>query len=162
MTRSWVEETCPPGWAIRQIGESDSHQVSGPHDVTIWVTREAGCRAAWERWALQVLGGRVKWVDGKQSTRAVLCTDAGNLILDEESDHSCWWVYGHTDGAWASRRAPRCTDPVEALARLADAGRARPGGGEVSRPPRKIKAAMKAAPYASAPSRTSRPAYKAL
>ena len=130
MARSWVETTCPPGWSVRveaphmwcayQRDWLRGNAANRDGDV-VWCDDEASARRlAWERWALEVLGGRIVWEYGTCCIRYVTA-----LYDDRRDDSDAAWVtiapgdtgYTVTD----PERDPEivCSDPVEALARLA-------------------------------------------
>jgi len=116
---SWVKTTCPPGWCVTQVSGTAHWSVyccepNGPDRfVGQAVTHKAARRLAWERWALDVLGDRVEWVNHCPSARAVIVASAGEAYFDEGADAPRWWVYMlGGDGVMVR-------DHVEALARLA-------------------------------------------
>jgi hypothetical protein len=126
---SWVKTTCPPGWhAAPGLGdrwvayrvaaledECDGRGFAYPRDGDgriVWPrSKAAACRQAWERWALDVLGGRLRWVTEEETgfqflevsgVGAAWPSDAGPALCDD-----------------AAGVLKSVSDPVEALARLA-------------------------------------------
>jgi len=121
---SWVETTCPPGWAVEYDGAWYAYQLhpeagaaTGHGGVIAWrYSQAAANRLAWERWALEMLGGRVVWGhDG--DGRPMLWwdrMDVGLMTVEWGERHG---YVGHNDCNYYEDT--HCHDPVEALARFA-------------------------------------------
>jgi hypothetical protein len=115
---SWVYTTLPPGWG-ETCERGDVWYVRRGERPT----RELACRRAWERWALEVLGP-VTWQYGLERApelgvpRSRYVTARGDRCWAHGSRRHYTTVYEsvYDDEAVS---APTCTDPVEALARLA-------------------------------------------
>lgn len=136
---SWVQTTCPPGWLVqweaqravayrvaRAYEETYGSLLSGATDRDGYLIRRSTVaeanRLAWERWALEVLGGRLRWdwwdADEGDDLPGPLLV-AGDLCLTQVA-------WGGSDGfaVWDASaegfiEQTHCADPVEALARLA-------------------------------------------
>jgi len=121
-SRSWVYTTCPAGWDVCRV-PGDTHwyvETCGPDTYVVasdgrvvWTESAAdACRLAWERWALEVLGP-VMWT-APPLLRYVIARGEQCWVRCEGS---CWTVvYG---AVVDDNDDIQCTDPVEALARLA-------------------------------------------
>ena len=103
----------PGTWCAYQLDWLEGNAATRDGDV-VWVdTKAAANRLAWERWALEVLGDRIEWVNYCPSAHVAISNVAGEVYLDEESHAPRWWGYMlEGDGVMVR-------DPVEALARLA-------------------------------------------
>lgn len=140
MNGSWVDETCPPGWDVAPSYDDDEHYYAtriwlrSGHDgggtrsakngdgCTVWCDSEvAARRLAWERWALEVLSGRVEWYRHSRTSRLALSWEDGSWLYVRRPD-GCPVYEIHVDDHdpdEPSAKISECTDPVEALARLA-------------------------------------------
>jgi len=131
---SWVETTCPPGWSVggrprgrglvarRMDANADYTPVRDGDGCIVWMDSEAAARRlAWERWALEVLGDRVEW-EGDHDSQPALCVELASLTLLSvrvPQWGSASYRVTSCGAEWATGEVWECTDPVEALARLA-------------------------------------------
>lgn len=126
---SWVETTCPPGWAVRTEAPNmvcayqrdwlRGNVETRDGDVKWCDTVEEANRLAWERWALEVLG-EMYW-----SRRS----DFRPFGVWPKGDGGAWLAVDADDRGYGLELnlAPDCdpgpvvlvSDPVEAIARLA-------------------------------------------
>ena len=129
---SWVETKVPPGWAVSRLERNHARP-----DRLWWartvgcacysITREAACRAAWERWAIGVLGDRLRWVNSEVKCDAPWLEVTGcNHPTRGEIECSAHYLSASGIAGWDITvqwepvdESDPIGDPVEALARLA-------------------------------------------